>query len=104
LAAANGRIAGELRQAIGGLARSAAASRAIAGSPAARLFDARHPPIQGRDQFLELTRELTSAHRPGRTRLAAAYRREAFQISPQPPHRQDVVSSGFRAVVEIERD
>jgi len=29
------------------------------------------------------------------------FRREAFQISPQRPHRQYVFVSGFRAVVEI---
>ena len=52
------------------------------------LFDARHPPIEGRDQFLERTREVIGAHRHVWTRLAPASRREAFQISPQPPHRQ----------------
>ena len=32
------------------------------------------------------------------------FRREAFQTSPQPLHRQYVCSSGFRAVVVIEDD
>jgi len=31
-------------------------------------------------------------------------RREAFHTSPQPPHRQYALSSGFRDVVEIARD
>jgi len=38
------------------------------------------------------------------TPLCRASRREAFQISPQLPHRQYVFSSGFRAVVVMERD
>jgi hypothetical protein len=93
---------GDLRQTFDGFGPQ---RRCVAGDCGlARLFDARHPPIQGRDQFLELTRELTSAHRHVWTRLTAASRREAFQISPHPPHRQYVFSSGFRAVVEIERD
>lgn len=70
----------------------------------ARPFDVRHPAIQGGDQFLELARELARAHRHGWSRLAPVSRREAFQISPHPPHRQYAFSSGFRAVVEIARD
>jgi hypothetical protein len=54
----------------------------------ARLFHAGHPPIQRRDQFLELAREVTAAQRHAWTRRAPASRRDAFQISPQPPHRQ----------------
>jgi hypothetical protein len=69
-----------------------------------RPFDARQPAIQSGDEFLELARERARAHRHGWIRLAPVSRREAFQISPQPPHRQYVLSSGFRAVVEIERD
>jgi hypothetical protein len=61
-------------------------------------------PVQSRDQFLELTRELTRAHRHLWTPLGRASRRDAFQISPQLPHRQYAFSSGFRAVVVIELD
>jgi hypothetical protein len=46
------------------------------------LFDARHSAVQGRDQFLELTREFHQRHRwPPR---AAVRRRQAFQTSMQP--------------------
>ena len=66
--------------------------------------DVRHSPIQRHDEFLELTGEVTCAHRHGRPWFGLTSRREAFQISPQPPQRQYVFSSGVRAVVVIAAD
>jgi hypothetical protein len=70
----------------------------------ARLFDARHSPIEGRDQFLEFPRELTRVHRHRCTPDTRARRRAAFHTSPQSPQRQYACSSRLRAVVEIELD
>lgn len=69
-----------------------------------RLFDARHAPVQRRNEFLELAGEVRHAHRHPWPRLNRASRREAFQTSPQPPHRQYVCSSGFLADVAIAVD
>jgi hypothetical protein len=68
------------------------------------VFDAWYSSVQCRDQLLQITREIKCAHGHLRAPLGSAPRREAFQISPQPPHRQYVFSSGFRAVVVIEDD
>jgi hypothetical protein len=61
-------------------------------------------PVQRRDQLLELACELAHVHRHRRPPLGPVLRREAFQISPQPSHRQYVCSSTVRAVVVIEDD
>lgn len=61
-------------------------------------------PIEGRDQLLEVTGELRHVHRHDCAAVLAELRRDAFQISPHPPHRQYAFSSGWRAVVEIASD
>jgi hypothetical protein len=82
----HGRIVGEFRQAPDG--GRAQLRRIPRDCGFARLFDTWHTSVEGRDQFLELSRKLTHAHRHLCIRLAAASRRDAFQISPHPPHRQ----------------
>jgi len=93
---------GELRQS---LDRLRSQSRGIAGDGRfARLFNARHSPVQRSDQFRELTSEIIWTRHHVRRWLDLASRREAFQISPQLPHRQYVFASGIFAVVEIDAD
>jgi hypothetical protein len=53
-----------------------------------------------RDQLVELA----CAHRHRRPPPDAAARRDAFHTSPQLLHRQYAFSSGFRALVVIDRD
>ena len=53
-----------------------------------RLLDAGDAPIEGRDQLLQITRELGSAHRHRPAPSRTACRREAFQTSPQLMQRQ----------------
>jgi len=83
-------------------ARSAAASRAMCASPACATCGTRRS--NATISFSRLTGEVTCAHRHGRPWFGLASRREAFQISPQPPQRQYVFSSGVRAVVVIAAD
>jgi hypothetical protein len=45
--------------------------------------EARHPPIDCRDQLFEIAHELARAHRHERTPIVPASRRETFRISPQ---------------------
>jgi hypothetical protein len=54
----------------------------------ARLFDARHPPIQRCDQLLELAGELVQVHRHGFPPKRRTLRRETFQTSPHFSQRQ----------------
>jgi hypothetical protein len=69
-----------------------------------RPFDSRQAAIQGRDELLEIARDITAFHRHGCPPRLADSRRAAFQTSPQPAHRQYAFSSGLRAVVEISAD
>jgi hypothetical protein len=92
----------ELRQAFDGFRSQR--RRVTYDSGFACPVEARHPPVDCRDQLLEVTRKLARAYRHERNPVGRASRRETFQISPQPPQRQYVLSSGFRAVVVIERD
>ena len=79
-------MANDLRQPINGLR---AECGGIAGNVGfARLFNAGHSPVQGRDQFLELTREHRRDHGHREGPRDGFPRREAFQISPHPLHRQ----------------
>jgi hypothetical protein len=54
----------------------------------ARPLDARHAPVEGGDQLLELTREIARRYRQGCPPLGRASRRETFQTSPHFPQRQ----------------
>jgi hypothetical protein len=98
----DGRLRGELRQAIEGFRPQ---GRCISRDcHLACLFDARHSPVQCRDQFLELTHEFMGVHHHLRPPRGPTSRRPAFQTSPQAPQRQYAFSSGFRAEVLIDRD
>ena len=93
---------GELRQSLDSLRSQ---RRGIAGDGRfARLFNARHSPVQRSDQFRELAGEIIWSSHHVCLRLGLVSRREAFQISPQLPQRQYVFSSGVLAVVEIDAD
>lgn len=96
------RIPGELSQANdgfgpqrGGIARN----RGLTGP-----LRVRHSPVQGPNQFMKPACQLTSAQRHRAPRFGPDTRRDGFQISPQAPHRQYALASGFRAVVVIAGD
>jgi hypothetical protein len=93
---------GDFRQAINGYRPQR--RRFTRNGGLTRPFGARHPPVDCRDEFLEPEHELARAYRHWWTPVGLALRRETFQISPQLPQRQYVLSSGVRAVVVIERD
>lgn len=69
-----------------------------------RLFDAGHSPVEGRDQLVELTREILCGYRQGPTPPRRLSRRETFQTSPHFAQRQYVLTSGLFAVVVIDDD
>jgi hypothetical protein len=98
-----GEMGSELQQAVDG---SRPEHRCVASNCRfSRLFDTWQSPVQGCDQFLDLTREFARAHRHVCTRFGAGCRRRAaFHTSPQPAHRQYVFSSACRPVVVIARD
>jgi hypothetical protein len=54
----------------------------------ARLLDPRHPPVERRDQLLEIAGDVLDTYRHAVSRLGPASRLEAFQISPHALHRQ----------------
>jgi hypothetical protein len=92
---------GELRQAFDGFRSQR--RRFSCNSSFADAVEARPSPVDC-DQLFELARELAPVHRHEWTLVGAVSRRETFQISPQLPQRQYVLSSGFRAVVVIDGD
>jgi hypothetical protein len=53
-----------------------------------RLLDAGHPPVQGCDQLVELTRKIARGYRHGFTTARRLSQRATFQISPHLPQRQ----------------
>ena len=54
----------------------------------ARVFDARHPPIQRRNELVELPCELVRVYRHGYTPERRTPRRDTFQTSPHFSQRQ----------------
>jgi hypothetical protein len=54
----------------------------------ARLFDARHPPVQRRNELAELAHELIARHLHEFAPARLEFRLETFQTSPQLPQRQ----------------
>lgn len=79
-------IRGEFRQTVGGFRPQRCGI--VRNCGLACLFDARHSPVQRRDQLLELACERLRGHRHRWPPLDPVPRREAFQISPQLTHRQ----------------